>query len=323
MRPPFLVGVFMLLILLLMASPISIFAARKMFIQASFNSAQTELGVSVNISGRIFDSNNASISNAVVSIQVNNPLNTSIHVALVYTDTKGVFHDQPFLVSTESPAGNYTAYITADKPGYDKAQTTLTFSYSTPDFSIQTSMTALSLMQGQSGNLTVTILSLRGFNDPVNLTAVDPPTGVTIQFAPTSLVPSGTSIARVVVSSSAPAGNHTVTVLAVSGSLTHKASFQLEVKQAPVRDNFMWYAGVAAIVLFLVSAGLLIRSRRKRRRREAALEELIRQAEADTGYVATARVIARLEELRAMNKVDEATYQHLKREYEKRLEKSK
>jgi len=76
-------------------------------------------------------------------------------------------------------------------------------------------------------------------------------------------------------------------------------------------------------VLFLVSAGLLIRSRRKRRRREAALEELIRQAEADTGYVATARVIARLEELRAMNKVDEATYQHLKREYEKRLEKSK
>jgi len=53
------------------------------------------------------------------------------------------------------------------------------------------------------------------------------------------------------------------------------------------------------------------------------VEELLRSAEADTGYVATARVIARLEELRAMGKVDESTYQRLRKEYEKRLERSK
>ena len=57
--------------------------------------------------------------------------------------------------------------------------------------------------------------------------------------------------------------------------------------------------------------------------RKAVLEELLQQASADTGYVATARVIARLEELRALGKVDEDTYQRLRSDYEKRLEKSK
>ena len=49
----------------------------------------------------------------------------------------------------------------------------------------------------------------------------------------------------------------------------------------------------------------------------------MKATEADKGYVATARVIARLEELRATDQIDESTYQKLKREYEKRLEKSR
>jgi DNA-binding SARP family transcriptional activator len=68
---------------------------------------------------------------------------------------------------------------------------------------------------------------------------------------------------------------------------------------------------------------VLLQRRRRRSRKRAALEQLLKASEADKGYVATARVLARLEELRAMNQVDESTYQKLKREYEKRLEKSK
>jgi len=81
--------------------------------------------------------------------------------------------------------------------------------------------------------------------------------------------------------------------------------------------------GTGAAILLLAALGLALRSRGRKKQREAVLEDLLKQASTDTGYVATARVIARLEELRAMGKVDEPTYQELKKEYEKRLESAR
>lgn len=293
-----------------------------MQIQASFNPTQTDRGILVAISGRVFELNNLSVSNAVISIQVNNPQGTSILVAIKYTNPLGVFEDT-FLLAPNSPGGNYTTFLVADKPGYDTARLMLTFTYSTPDFSIESSASKLSLQQGQTGSLTVTILSLRNFNQRVNLTVIDPPTGVTLQFNPPSIIPSGTATVNVVVSNAAQVGNYTVTLLAVSGSSSHKASFQLKVSPGPLQANFMLLTGAGSGLILLGAVGLMLRSRGRRRRREAVLEELLKQASADTGYVATARVIARLEELRAMGKVDEDTYQRLRKEYEKRLEKSR
>ena len=322
MRPPIIHGVFILLIIVSMACSTSVFAQRSMQIQASCNPTQTDQGILVAISGRVFEQNNLSVANAVISMQVNNPQGTSILVSIKYTNPLGIFQDT-FLLGPKSPAGNYTTFLVVDKPGYDTAHLTLTFTYSSPDFSIEPSISTLSLQQGQTSSLTMTILSLRGFNERVNLTAIDIPTGVVLQFNPQSIIPSGTSTVTVVVSNAARVDNYTVTLLAVSGSLSHQVSFQLEVSPGPVRVNFMLITAVGTALVVLAALGLMVRSRGRRRRRKAVLEELLRQASADTGYVATARVIARLEELRALGKVDETTYQRLRRDYEKRLEKSK
>jgi len=323
LRTPIIHGVLIALLLISLASSTPAFAAKKMQIQASFNPTQTERGATILISGRVFELNNASVSNAVISIQVNNPQGTTVHVTIAYTNLQGVFKDS-FSLAPNSPGGNYTAFVVADKPGYDTARLTLTFTFSTPDFSIESSVSSLSLKQGDTGSLTVTVLSLRGFKDTVNVTAIDQPPGVTVQSNPASLVPSGTATINVAVSFSAPAGNYTVTILAVSGSLTHKTSFQLIITQGPFQANFMFLTGGAgSVIIVLAALGLILRSRGRRRQKEAVLEELLKQASADTSYVATARVIARLEELRAMGKVDESTYQRLRKEYEKRLEKSR
>ena len=322
LRPPIIHGVFILLIVVSMACSISVFAQRSMQIQASCNPTQTDQGILVAISGRVFEQNNLSVANAVISMQVNNPQGTSILVSIKYTDPLGVFQDT-FLLGPKSPAGNYTTFLVVDKPGYDTARLTLTFTYSSPDFSIEPSISTLSLQQGQTSSLTMTILSLRGFNERVNLTAIDIPTGVALQFNPQSIIPSGTATVTVVVSNTVRVDNYTVTLLAVSGSLSHQVSFQLEVSPGPVRVNFMLITAVGTALVVLAALGLMVRSRGRGRRRKAVLEELLRQASADTGYVATARVIARLEELRALGKVDETTYQRLRRDYEKRLEKSK
>jgi len=292
-----------------------------MLLQASFNPTQTDRGVSVNIIGRVFETANASVSNAVISIQVNNPQGTSIHVAIAYTNLAGIFQDS-FSISPDSPGGNYTVFLVADKPGYNTVHRNLVFAYLSPDFSMQSSVQTISIQQGQNGSLTITLLSLRGFNQAVNITAIDAPNGVILQFYPASLVPSGTTSVSVSVSNSARAGNVSVSILAVSGSLNHKVPLQLTVTPGPpsVR-SWLLPALVAIAIAVIITVFLVLRSRR-RTRREEVLDELLKHATADTGYVATARVIARLEELRAMGKVDESTYQSLRREYEKRLERS-
>ena len=179
----------------------------------------------------------------------------------------------------------------------------------------------MSLQQGQSGSFTITILSIRGFDQRVNLTAIDLPVGVTLQVNPSSVIPSGTTTVNVVTSDNARVGNFTVTILAVSGEVNHRTTFQLSVSPGPPQINFMLLTGTGSALIFLGVLGLILRSRRKSR--GAAVEELLKQASADSGYVATARVIARLEELRALGKVNEKTYQGLRKEYEKRLQKSR
>jgi hypothetical protein len=319
LRKPLYPLALVLLLTIAVAFPAPVFAAKSMLIQAALNPTVTEQGVTVAITGRVFDTANSSIPNAVVSIQVNNPQGTSVHLAVAYSDPNGLFQDT-FFIALNSPGGNYTAFLVADKPGYDTAHLTLVFTYASPDFSIQISTSQLSLRQGETGMTQVTVLSLRGFSTLVNLTALEQSTGLSVQFNPASVVPGGTATVSVAVSSFAAVGNYTITLLAVSGSINHKVTLQVNVIPGPIQAIY-FLIPVAALVL--VAVLVVVRYRRKHRRREAALEELIRQASTDTGYVATARAIARLEELRAMSRVDEATYLRLRKEYEKRLEKSK
>jgi hypothetical protein len=306
------------LVLALVASP-PVFASKTMFIQATLNPLQSQQGVSVVIAGRVFDLSGAPVSNAVVSIQVTNPEATSIHLAVAYSASDGSFQDN-FVIQTNSPGGNYTAYLVADKPGYDTARITLSFSYSSPDFSMQTTVSDLSLRQGDMGNFSLTLISIRGFDAPVNLTAVNLPSGVTAQFSPSSVRPKGTTRVTVAVSETAGMGNYTITLLAVSGITVHTTSVRLVITPGPIQTVEV---ALPILAIILVAIVVTLQRRRSRSRRRAVVEELLRSSEADRGYVANARVIARLEELRSMNQVDESTYQKLKKEYERRLEKSK
>ncbi len=319
LRKPTLCGYIMLLIVIL-ALPVTVHGAKAMSIQASFNPVQTDQGFEVTISGRIFDVDNQSVSTAVVSIQVIDPQGTSVHVAVAYSTRTGEFQDA-FLLQTSSPGGNYTTYLVADKPGYDTAHLSLVFTFSSPDFLIETSSSALSIQQGQSATLTLTILSLRGYARPVNLTAMSA-SGVSAQFNPESVVPSATTLVTFSVAYDAQLGNRTIILLGVSGSLTHRVVVELNITRGPRQMLLSALVFVGTLIVIVVLALLYRRSRSRRSQRESVVEELIKQAAGDSGYVATARAIARLEELRALGKVDDATYQKLKKEYEKRLEKS-
>jgi len=311
--------ILVLVLILALLTPLPVFANKTMFMQATLNSIPTEQGVSAVISGRVFDTTGTPVSNAIISIQVTNPQATSIHLAVAYTATDGTFQDT-FVIASNSPGGNYTAYLVADKPGYDTARVTLSFTYSSPDFFLQSSTAAITVRQGDTEKVTLTVLSMRGFNEAVNLTAINLPSGVAIQFSPPSVTPGGGAVATVAVSETATVGNFTVTLLGISGGLIHRVPIQLVIIPGPFPIAIVLVVAFVVVALF---AAVFLQKRRQRSWKKAALEELLKASEADKGYVATARVIARLEELRATNQVDEDTYQRLKKEYEKRLEKSK
>jgi len=308
------------MLIVILALPATVHGARTMSIQASFNPVQTDQGFQVTISGRLFDAYNQSVSNAVLSIQVIDPQGTSVHVAIAYSTGTGQFQDI-FLLQLNSPGGNYTTFLVADKPGYDTAHLSLAFTFSSPDFLIETSSSSLAIQQGQSGALTLTVLSLRGYAQPINFTAMSVP-GVIAQFSPESIVPSATTRVTFSVSYDAQVGNRTIILLGVSGSLSHRIVVELTITRGPRQVMLTALAIVGTFIVVIMFTVFYRRSRGRHRQREAVVEELIKQAAGDSGYVATARAIARLEELRALGKVDDATYQKLKKEYEKRLEKS-
>jgi len=306
-------------LILVLSSPPQAFASKTILMQATLNPTQIEQGVSVVITGRVFDASGASVPNAIISVQVSDPQSTTIHLAVAYSNQDGSFQDT-FIIGSSSLGGNYTTYLVADKPGYESARLTLIFSYASPDFSLQPSTTSLSIRQGGSGIVTITVLPLRGFKQAVNLTALNLPPGVSAQFSPPSLAPKGNVTVTLTVSQSASLGNFTVTLLGVSTSTTHSASIQLNITRGPLQT---YYAIAAAFAILISVAALILRRRNRRARRLAAAEAMLKPASADKGYVTTAGAIARLEELRANNQVDSATYEKLRKEYERRLEKSK
>lgn len=77
-----------------------------------------------------------------------------------------------------------------------------------------------------------------------------------------------------------------------------------------------YYLAVFGLIFIAVAISLLIYQRRRRRMRR--MLELPEPSE-DMDYMAVARALARLEELKVLKKIDEKTYHRLRREYEQKL----
>jgi len=110
-----------------------------------------------------------------------------------------------------------------------------------PDFSITSSPTSLTIQKGSSGTSTITITSMNGFNQPVQLTKSGVPSGVTATLNPTQVTPpvggSTTSTLTVSVGTTATPGSYTLTVTGTSSTITHSVYISLEVTSGPPPPN--------------------------------------------------------------------------------------
>ncbi len=144
-----------------------------------------------------------------------------------------------------------------------------------PDFKIALSYPTLTVTQGSSGNVIVTLTSLNGFSGTVALTSTLSSLGPQVTFSPASVAVSSSALATSTLSVSATSsgaystpvsqGNYDVNVTGTNGSLVHSATLTLTVSSTSGAGALPSAAiiggGIAAAVA--VVAGIVYVLRRK------------------------------------------------------------
>jgi alpha-tubulin suppressor-like RCC1 family protein/uncharacterized protein YkwD/plastocyanin/thiol-disulfide isomerase/thioredoxin/uncharacterized membrane protein YphA (DoxX/SURF4 family) len=92
-----------------------------------------------------------------------------------------------------------------------------------PDFTLTVTPATLALVPGSSASLSISLASFYGFSDPVMLSVLNLPQGVTGSFYPDTVTPPGTSILALTASPDAVTGNFQFHITGSSDNLTHTA----------------------------------------------------------------------------------------------------
>jgi hypothetical protein len=103
-----------------------------------------------------------------------------------------------------------------------------------PNFTLSASPASLTVVQGNSGNSTVTVTPSGGFTGSVTLSNSALPSGVTATFGtnPTT----STSVVTFTASASATTGTSTITITGVSGTLTHTTTISLTISSSAAQQ---------------------------------------------------------------------------------------
>lgn len=311
-------------------------AARTLFLHAKIDLEPGELMENVIISGRVTDHSGSLIPNAAVSIQVNNPAGTIIHAAFTYTGLDGSYQVK-FPLPSGAPPGNYSVYVTASRLGFDDDRIQLKFSITGADFSLAVVPKTQTVDQGDAATFRVVISAVTEAKPIVNLDVLKPPAGVIASFTSKTVATPGSVDLVLKTSGDTPMTAHNITIIGIAGGKTKSILAELIVRQSgpfilPIPVTLAQLAKLLALVqligtptiIGLLAVAILVVALSTRRRQQPASkivrEALGKDAHMDKGYLATARALARLEEMRAMGRIDQRTYEKLKDEYEKRLD---
>jgi len=121
----------------------------------------------------------------------------------------------------------------AGRQAADTVGVTVSATPPAPDFTLDASPNALTIVVGSSDTSTITVTSLNAFIGTVNLMGSGQPADVVVTFTPNQVTPSAdgssTSTMTVTVGDSAPPRTYTLTVTGTSGLLVHSIDVLLEI----------------------------------------------------------------------------------------------
>jgi len=135
--------------------------------------------------------------------------------------------------SEDTPVGSYTITVTGTGGGKTHSASVNLVVEEAPSFSITLSEERVSMIQGESTDLTVKVESSGGFSDLVTLSARVFKEGLTVSFNPESGNAPYTSTLTITASSDIPPGTYDIRLVAIGGGLTRGAIITVVVKEMP------------------------------------------------------------------------------------------
>ena len=164
--------------------------------------------------------------------------------------------------TASAPVGSYTVIVTGTGGGKSPTLTLPVTINPKPTFTMNLSATGITVVQGNSGQVTVTLAHVGAFDSSIALSVSGQPTGVTASFSPPSLDAPGDGAATLTiqVGSTAKAGTYKVTVKGVGGGINTTATLPVTVQMLPgftfsaAQKSLTVGQGVVAAVNVSVSA---------------------------------------------------------------------
>jgi hypothetical protein len=280
------------------------------------------------------DPYNHTVQGAAVSSQLTDTNKSSLHVSLVYSKGDGSYQNE-FNITNAIP-GNYTLHLKASKPGYDDAVLQVPLLLASTAFNLKISPVSRTLKQGSNGTFEIAIIPFQKDTLPqVSVKIVGLPPRVTYNLLNRSTAMPRILTLTLITRPDTPAGTYNFTVVGEARGYTQSTWGILEVAEAPKQSSeppptapLVGGNQIDTLILPVTVAllggvaSILILGRFRLLKASRIVLERLKPSE-DREYLAIARAITRLEELRASEKINQETYSKLRHEYEERLEKKR
>jgi hypothetical protein len=327
-------------LLLLLLAVLSVTA----YVESSLAAPQLVLTIAVNVqmgdkegtmvvrvTGKVMDPYNRTAGGAAVSYQLTDPSKSSLHVSIVYSKGDGTYSDE-FLITKPVP-GNYTISLKASKPGYEDKALQVPFSLISGEFTVKVTPSSRILKQGQNGSFEIAVVPIQGDEPPqVSLKMIGLPQRITYNLLNKSATNPKLLILTLITREDTPVGRYNFTIIGEGKGYSHSAWAVLEVIGVtsqttsipilPETTNNLPLLPILVVVIGIVASFVIYRELKARGGADEVEETQLKPGE-DREYLAIARALTRLEELRATEKIVEYAYQRLRKEYEEKLEKAK
>ncbi len=258
-------GITLVILMALTFTPIQ--AEKNLYVDTVISSEPSGTNKIIFVSGKVVDDDRNPIINAGVSIQVNDPLNGNVHVSFLHTDVNGTYIDS-FVLSSESPPGNYTVYITASKPGFEDSLKQITFSIIQPSFELAASPIMRSIELGQPVTYNITASAINAKEIMVLLSIVGLPNETSYVFSDNPLKPSTHVTLTIIPSPSTPPGTYNITIIGTSNIGTRSTNIGLTIieKEVPKESSPSIYFFLIIIIIAAISGVLIYDFKRTKKR---------------------------------------------------------
>jgi hypothetical protein len=202
------------------------------------------------------------------------------------------------------------------------------------DFNLKISPNSRTIKQGSNSSFEIALVPVQGDILPeVSIRIIGLPERVSYNLINKSAAVPKTYTLIIITRENTPVGKYNFTIIGDAGGVSHTAWAIVEVTEVvtqtseppPVDDetdvfSFTFlhqiiFVAIFIVIIFLVFIRYLVRKQKS--------DDVTLDPKKDREYLGIARALARIEELRAADKLIEETYRKLKKEYEDKLEKTR